>query len=59
MGVAGLLVWLAVSALALLTAVGSYRRNGRLVVAIVVGCVFPATWIAWYVKDDLRRAPQL
>ncbi|MDJ0363366.1 hypothetical protein [Rhodococcus sp. H29-C3] len=38
---------------ALLTGVGQYRRSHNLPLSIAAAVLFPAFWIAWYVRDDL------
>jgi hypothetical protein len=40
---------------AVLTAIGSYHRTGEASLAVVSGVFFPATWVAWYVRDELPR----
>lgn len=42
--------------LAILTALGQYRRTHRAGLAVLAGVCFPAVWIVWYLRDDLRRA---
>lgn len=42
--------------LAVLTAIGQHRRTHRIGLSLLAGVCFPAVWIGWYVRDDLRRA---
>jgi hypothetical protein len=49
-----LLVVIPVVALGVLTYVGSRRRGDSSDLAVLSAFVFPATWIAWYVQDELR-----
>lgn len=46
-----LLVW---GPLALLTAVGSWRRGESVGRAGLYGFAFPATWVIWFVEDNHR-----
>lgn len=41
----------ALLALAVLTATGSYRRGARLPLAALSGLFFPVTWVLWYLRD--------
>ena len=41
--------------LALLTALGEWRRGAHSVVVPLAGLLFPVTWLVWYVRDELRR----
>jgi hypothetical protein len=43
-----------VLALAGLTAVGERRRGHGTGVAVVAGLFFPVTWVAWYLRDEVR-----
>lgn len=45
------LIW---SVLALLTAVGSWRRGESAGRTWLCGFAFPATWVIWYVEDNHR-----
>ncbi len=38
-----------------MTAVGEFRRVGRLPAAVAAGILFPFFWIAWYVRDRPRK----
>ncbi len=40
--------------LATLTALGERRRGARGTTCLVAGLFFPVTWVAWYVRDELR-----
>ena len=40
--------------LAALTAAGERRRGARATTCLVAGLFFPVTWVAWYVRDELR-----
>jgi hypothetical protein len=40
---------------AVLTAIGSYHRNHVAPLAVISGLLFPAAWVAWYVRDERRR----
>ena len=56
--VATIIVVLAIGAvvgLAVLTTIGGHRRGERWIVAVPRGLIFPLTWIAWYVEDELPR----
>jgi hypothetical protein len=51
----GVLVFLAVSLLAVLialTAYGAHRRGGGNIASVASGLVFPFTWAAWYLVDE-------
>ena len=55
-GVALAVVCLVLLGVMTLTALGSRRRGTGLALAVVAGACFPATWTAWYVRDERRAS---